>query len=250
MTLHDPAPRLPRETMRAADGGDIRVLVVDDEPRLTELLTMALRYEGWAVRSAASGEQALAAARAFRPHAIVLDVMLPDLDGLAVLEHLRDRGDDAPVLFLTAKDSADDRIAGLAAGGDDYVTKPFSLQEVVLRLRALIRRTSAYTVADAVLSLGDLVVNEETREVRRAGELIHLTATEFELLCYLMRNPNRVLSKMQILDRVWNYEFESRSTVVELYISYLRKKLEAGRAPMIRTVRGIGYMLHPAEEDG
>jgi two-component system OmpR family response regulator len=236
------------ETLRSADSGDIRVLVVDDEQRLTDLLKMALRYEGWKVQAAHSGQEALELASTFMPHAIVLDVMLPDLDGLTVLSRLREFGDDTPVLFLTAKDTVGDRIAGLTVGGDDYVTKPFSLQEVVLRLHGLIRRTNAVRVDDPVLVVGDLTANEDTREVRRGGEHVHLTATEFELLRFLMRNPGIVLSKTQILDRVWNYDFDSKSTVVELYISYLRKKLETGRAPMIRTVRGIGYMLQAAED--
>ncbi|GAB3617212.1 response regulator transcription factor [Okibacterium endophyticum] len=236
------------EPLRRADGSAIRVLVVDDEPSLTDLLKMALRYEGWEIRTADNGRQALDAARDFKPDAIVLDIMLPDLDGLTVLQRLRVGGDDTPVLFLTAKDSLDDRIAGLTAGGDDYVTKPFSLEEVVARLRGLIRRTAlTASVNDPMITVGDLRLDEDSYEVERAGETIELTATEFELLRYLMRNPRRVLSKAQILDRVWSYDFEGKASVVELYISYLRKKIDAGRSPMIHTVRGAGYMIKAAE---
>jgi two-component system OmpR family response regulator len=237
------------EPLRRADGGPVRVLVVDDEATLSELLSMALRYEGWEVRSAADGGQAVRAAREFRPDAVVLDVMLPDFDGLEVLRRLRAETPEVPVLFLTAKDSVEDRIAGLTAGGDDYVTKPFSLEELVARLRGLLRR-SGMTAArhGSELVVGDLVLDEDSHEVRRAGELIELTATEFELLRFLMRNPRRVLSKSQILDRVWSYDFGGQSNVVELYISYLRKKIDAGRQTMIHTVRGAGYVLKPAAD--
>lgn len=229
------------------DGSAVRVLVVDDEAPLAELLCLALRYEGWEVRTAADGTAALRAARDFRPDAVVLDVMLPDMDGLTVLSRLRGEHPDVPVLFLTAKDSVEDRIAGLTAGGDDYVTKPFSLEEVVARLRGLLRR--ARTVApraDSVLTVGDLVLDEDSHEVSRGGTEIHLTATEFELLRFLMRNPRRVLSKPQILDRVWSYDFGGQANVVELYISYLRRKIDAGRLPMIHTRRGVGYLIKPA----
>jgi len=233
---------------RRADGSPIRVLVVDDERTLTELLSMALRYEGWEVRTAGAGAEAVRLAREFRPDVVVLDVMLPDFDGLEVLRRLRGDDADVPVLFLTAKDAVEERIAGLTAGGDDYVTKPFSLEEVVARLRGLIRRTHRVTGRrEAELVVGDLVLDEDSREVRRGDEPIALTATEFELLRYLMRNPRRVLSKAQILDRVWNYDFGGQANVVELYISYLRKKIEAGRRPMIHTMRGAGYVLKPAE---
>ena len=193
------------------------------------------------------GMSAVRAARELRPDAVVLDVMLPDFDGLEVLRRLR-ADSDVPVLFLTARDAVEDRIAGITAGGDDYVTKPFSLEEVVARLRGLIRRTSlAMASNDARLVVGDLMLDEDSHEVERAGDPITLTATEFELLRYLMRNPRRVLSKAQILDRVWNYDFGGQANVVELYISYLRKKIDAGRAPMIHTLRGAGYVLRPAE---
>ena len=238
-----------RPRMKHPDGSPIRVLVVDDEPTLTDLLQMALRYEGWEVKTASDGRKALALAREFRPDAIVLDMMLPDIDGMQVLARVRQDGQQTAVLFLTAKDSLEDRINGLTAGGDDYVTKPFSLEELVARLRGLIRRSmlTASEEEDPRLVVGDLVLDEDSHEVSRSGEQVDLTATEFELLRYLMRNPRRVLSKTQILDRVWNYDFGGKSSVVEIYISYLRRKIDAGRKPMIHTVRGAGYMLKAAE---
>ncbi len=230
------------------DHSPVRVLVVDDEAPLAELLSMALRYEGWEVRSAGDGAGAVRTARDFRPDAVVLDVMLPDTDGLSVLGRLRRELSDVPVLFLTARDSVEDRIAGLTAGGDDYVTKPFSLEEVVARLRGLIRRSGTAAVrSESTLAVGDLLLDEDSHEVSRGGANIHLTATEFELLRFLMRNPRRVLSKAQILDRVWNYDFGGQANVVELYISYLRKKIDAGRTPMIHTRRGAGYLIKPGE---
>jgi two-component system OmpR family response regulator len=239
-----------RTRLKRADGTPIRVLVVDDESTLTDLLQMALRYEGWEVRTAAEGRAAITITREFRPDVIVLDVMLPDIDGLQVLQRVRADGSETPVLFLTAKDALDDRIAGLTAGGDDYVTKPFSLEELVARMRGLIRRSTllASDADDPEVVVGDLVLNEDSHEVRRGGAGIELTATEFELLRFLMRNPRRVLSKAQILDRVWSYDFGGKSSVVEIYISYLRKKIDAGRAPMIHTVRGAGYLLKPADQ--
>ncbi|GAA1875952.1 response regulator transcription factor [Lapillicoccus jejuensis] len=236
------APQLQRP-----DGSAPRVLVVDDEHNLTELLSMALRYEGWEVRSAATGMAAVRTAREFDPDAVALDIMLPDMDGLEVLRRMREHDDRVPVLFLTAKDAVEDRIAGLTAGGDDYVTKPFSLEEVVARLRGLMRRTAilAADADDSRLVVGDLTLDEDSHEVTRGGDSITLTATEFELLRYLMRNPKRVLSKAQILDRVWNYDFGGKANVVELYISYLRKKIDDGREPMIHTMRGVGYVLKP-----
>jgi len=226
------------------DGSPLRVLVVDDEVNIAELISMALRYEGWQVEAAHSGTRAVAAAKDFRPDAIVLDMMLPDFDGMEVLRRVRSTDPHVPVVFLTARDSVEDRVAGLTAGGDDYVTKPFSLEELVARLRGLMRRSGARQAeATSVLVVGDLELDEDSHEVSRAGEEIMLTATEFELLRFLMRNPRRVLSKAQILDRVWNYDFGGQANIVELYISYLRKKVDAGRKPMIHTVRGAGYML-------
>jgi two-component system OmpR family response regulator len=234
--------------MTRPDGTPLRVLVVDDEPNIAELLRMALRYEGWDVEVALTGSQAVSSARKQAPDAVVLDMMLPDFDGMEVLRRLRTEQADVPVLFLTARDAVEDRVAGLTAGGDDYVTKPFSLEEVVARLRALMRRAGAQQTAEhSVLTVGDLVLDEDSHEVSRAGTTIQLTATEFELLRYLMRNPKRVLSKAQILDRVWNYDFGGQANVVELYISYLRKKIDAGREPMIHTMRGAGYVLKPVE---
>ena len=236
-----------RQQLTRADGTPIRVLTVDDEPAITELLGMALRYEGWEVTSAHSGLSAVQAARDTRPDVLVLDMMLPDFDGLEVMRRIRAEQPDVPVIFLTARDAVDDRINGLTAGGDDYVTKPFSLEELVARLRGLLRRSGATLVRPgSQLVVGDLSLDEDSHEVTRGGEEIQLTATEFELLRYLMRNPRRVLSKAQILDRVWNYDFGGQANVVELYISYLRKKIDAGREPMIHTLRGAGYVLKPA----
>jgi len=233
------------------DGSPLRVLVVDDEANLAELVSMALRYEGWDTSTAGTGSKAVAAAKEQQPDAIVLDIMLPDFDGLEVLRRVRGTLPDVPVLFLTAKDAVEDRIAGLTAGGDDYVTKPFSLEELVARLRGLMRRAGATSRRESsVLTVGDLHLDEDSHEVSRAGADIALTATEFELLRYLMRNPRRVLSKAQILDRVWNYDFGGQANVVELYISYLRKKIDAGREPMIHTMRGAGYVLKPAGDHG
>ncbi|WP_308798768.1 response regulator transcription factor [Agromyces silvae] len=246
MSTEQATQRIPQ--LHKPDGSMVRLLVVDDEASLADLLKMAFRYEGWDVRTAGDGLAAVKAAREFRPDAIVLDIMLPDIDGLEVLQRVRADGTETPVLFLTAKDSLDDRIAGLTAGGDDYVTKPFSLEEVVARVRGLIRR-STLTLAqqrDPVLRVGDLTLDEDSYEVERDGTPIELTATEFELLRFLMRNPRRVLSKAQILDRVWSYDFGGKESVVELYISYLRKKIDQGRTPMIHTVRGAGYMLKAA----
>jgi len=240
-------PESAREVLTHPDGTPVRVLVVDDENNLTELLSMALRYEGWDVRASADGRTAVSIAREFKPDAVVLDMMLPDIDGLEVLRRLRADAADVPVLFLTARDAVENRIAGLTAGGDDYVTKPFSLEEVVARIRALLRRLGlTSTRQSAALTVGDLVLDEDSHEVTRGGEMVTLTTTEFELLRFLMRNPRRVLSKAQILDRVWHYDFGGQANVVELYISYLRKKIDAGRAPMIHTVRGAGYVIKPA----
>ena len=234
------------QRLTRADGSPIRAVVVDDEDSLTDLLSMALRYEGWDVRLASDGHKAISTIRDFRPDVVVLDIMLPDIDGLTVLSRLRAVGIHTPILFLTAKDSVDDRVAGLTVGGDDYVTKPFSLEELVARLRGLIRRSNLTLSGEqSVLEVGDLLLDEESYEVSRAGTIVELTATEFELLRFLMRNPRRVLSKSQILDRVWSYDFGGRSSVVEIYISYLRKKIDSLGPAMIHTVRGFGYVLKP-----
>jgi two-component system OmpR family response regulator len=230
-----------------ADGTAVRVLVVDDERSLAELLGRVLGHEGWDVAVALSGLAAVRAARSFRPDAVVLDIGLPDIDGIEVLRRLRAVNPRVCVLFLTARDSVEDRIAGITAGGDDYVTKPFSLEEVLARMRGVLRRAGmTQQTATTVLRVGDLIIDEDAREVRRGDDQIELTSTEFELLRYLIRNPRRVLSKAQILDNVWQYDFGGQAHVVELYISYLRKKIDAGRAPMIHTVRGSGYVLKPA----
>jgi len=243
------SPAADRSSFTRPDGQPIRALVVDDEPNLAELVATALRYEGWDVRTALDGRSAVDVARTHDPDVVVLDMMLPDLDGLAVLRRIRERGCHAPVLFLTAKDAVEDRVAGLTAGGDDYVTKPFSLEEVVARLRVLLRRAGARQEREeAVLVVGDLVLDEDAHDVVRAGTPVHLTATEFELLRFLMRNARRVVSKAQILDRVWNYDFGGQANIVELYISYLRKKIDAGREPMIHTLRGVGYVLKPGAD--
>jgi two-component system, OmpR family, response regulator len=235
------------DTLSRPDGSPLRVLVVDDEVNIAELIGLALRYEGWQVQMAHTGAKAVSAAKDFEPDAVVLDMMLPDFDGLEVLRRVRTTQPDLPVVFLTAKDAVEDRVAGLTAGGDDYVTKPFSLEEVVARLRGLMRRAGARRqTTSSVLTVGDLRLDEDSHEVFRGDDEISLTATEFELLRYLMRNQRRVLSKAQILDRVWNYDFGGQANVVELYISYLRKKIDAGREPMIHTLRGAGYVLKPA----
>jgi two-component system OmpR family response regulator len=248
MTSQHRAVPTPARITRA-DGSPIRAVVVDDEDSLTDLLSMALRYEGWDVRIAADGQKALSITREFRPDVIVLDIMLPDIDGMQVLTRLRADGIQVPVLFLTAKDALDDRIAGLTIGGDDYVTKPFSLEELVARLRGLIRRASLTAIDghEPFITVGDLSLDEDSYEVRRADTAIELTATEFELLRFLMRNPRRVLSKSQILDRVWKYDFGGKSSIVELYISYLRKKIDSLGPRMIHTVHGVGYLLKPGE---
>ena len=241
------AQRPQAQPLTRPDGTPIRILAVDDEASLTELLSMAMRYEGWEVTTAGSGSTAVQEARSVRPDAIVLDMMLPDFDGLEVMRRIRTEQPDVPVIFLTARDAVDDRVVGLTAGGDDYVTKPFSLEELIARLRGLLRRSGATTARpSSQLVVGDLTLDEDSHEVTRAGDDVSLTATEFELLRYLMRNPRRVLSKAQILDRVWNYDFGGQANVVELYISYLRKKIDAGRDPMIHTLRGSGYVLRPA----
>ena len=227
----------------------LRVLVVDDEPSISQLLSMALRYDGWLVEVAANGAEAVSRATEFGPDVMVLDIMLPDFDGMQVLSRLRAGGDLVPVLFLSALGSVDDRVKGLTAGGDDYMVKPFSIEELIARLRALVRRSRLQLdrAPDPVLRVGDLTLNEDSYEVARGGEAIELTSTEFELLRFFMRNQRRVLSKMQILDRVWSYDYSGKQTVVELYVSYLRKKIDAGREPMLHTVRGAGYVLKPVE---
>ncbi|WP_026554932.1 response regulator transcription factor [Arthrobacter sp. 35W] len=229
------------------DGTPIRALVVDDEPSLTELISMGLRLAGWDVATAADGAEGVRTARAFRPDVLVLDVMMPGMDGIEALGKIREFSPGVPALFLTARDAVQDRIAGLASGGDDYVTKPFSVEELLLRLHRLVQRSGVAAMDSAELVVGDLVLNLDTREVTRGGTDIDLTATQWELLRYLMENARRVVSRPQILDQVWHYDFNGQANIVELYISYLRKKIDVGRTPMIHTVRGVGYVLKPAD---
>lgn len=238
--------QLPR--MYRVDGSPIRVLLVDDERALTNLVRMALRYEGWEIDVAHDAAEAVEKYRANTPDLLVLDIMLPDTDGLGVLAQIRESGTYTPTLFLTARDSVVDRVTGLTAGGDDYMTKPFSLEELVARLRGLLRRTAYLTPADdESLKVGDLALDVASREVTRGGVSIALTSTEFDLLRMLMRNPRRALSRNEILRQVWDYDFGGRTSIVDLYVSYLRKKIDADREPMLHTVRGVGYMLRPAE---
>ncbi len=225
-----------------------RILVVDDEPNITDLLTMALRYESFEVAVADSGGSALTVADTFRPHLIVLDIMLPDKDGFAVARELEARGSRAPILFLTARDAVEDKVRGLTGGGDDYVTKPFSLEELIARIRAILRRSGQSEQSEERLTFADLELDEETHEVWRGESPLELTPTEFRLLHYFMLNPRRVLSKTQILDRIWNYDFGGDANVVETYVSYLRKKLDGTGPPLLHTVRGVGYCLRLPRE--
>jgi two-component system OmpR family response regulator len=224
---------------------EARLLVVDDEPNIRELLSASLRYAGFEVATASDGQQALALAASFRPDLLVLDVMMPGLDGFGVVRRLRESGRHTPVLFLTARDAPEDKISGLTLGGDDYVTKPFSLDEVVARIRAVLRRTAgAQRTAEAPrLTFADIELDEETHEVIKAGEVISLSPTEFKLLRYLMANAGRVLSKAQILDHVWNYDFNGEANVVESYVSYLRRKIDTTEPRLLQTIRGVGYTL-------
>ncbi|MDV7177785.1 response regulator transcription factor [Micrococcus yunnanensis] len=228
---------------------EARLLVVDDEPNIRELLSTSLRYAGFEVTAAANGREALDAAEEFQPDLAVLDVMLPDMDGFTVTRRLRSAGRHFPVVFLTARDGTEDKITGLTVGGDDYVTKPFSLDEVVARIRAVLRRTASLDDDAAVLRVDDLELDDDAHEVRRGGEVVELSPTEFKLLRYLMMNPNRVLSKAQILDHVWEYDFNGDASIVESYISYLRRKIDVGgHEKMIHTKRGVGYMLRTADK--
>ncbi|HEV7163210.1 MAG TPA: response regulator transcription factor [Solirubrobacteraceae bacterium] len=224
-------------------GESNRVLVVDDEPNLVEVLSMALRFQGFTVETASSGREALAAVASFKPHLMVLDVMLPDMEGFDVASRLGAQRTGVPIIFLTARDATEDKIRGLSGGGDDYMTKPFSLEELVARIRTILRRTGQAAPESGRLVFEDLELDEETREVTRGGEPIELTATEYRLLRYLMLNPRRVMTRAQLLDHVWNYDFGGDGRVLETYISYLRKKLDVNRPSLIRTVRGVGYAL-------
>jgi two-component system OmpR family response regulator len=220
-----------------------RVLVVDDEPNIVEVVTMALRYQGFEVDTAATGREALSAVSRFKPHLMVLDVMLPDMEGFEVASRLGAQRAGVPIIFLTARDATEDKVRGLTGGGDDYMTKPFSLEELVARIRTILRRTGQASPESGRLVFEDLELDEESREVIRAGAPIELTATEYRLLRYLMLNPRRVMTRAQLLDHVWNYDFGGDGRVLETYISYLRKKLDAHGPSLIKTVRGVGYAL-------
>jgi two-component system OmpR family response regulator len=230
------------------DGAGARVLVVDDEPSITDTIATALSYEGFQVATAANGRHALELIEGFRPDLVVLDVMLPDLDGISIARRLRSDGVDTPILFVTARDAPRDRVEGLTAGADDYVTKPFTLAEVIARVRAILRRTYGPSATPTSrLCYSDLELDVDTREVWRAGTSLRLTATEFNLLCFFMENPRRVLSKSQILDHVWHYDFDGDPNVVETYVSYLRRKLDAHGPPLIHTIRLVGYTLRESD---
>lgn len=222
-----------------------RILVVDDEPNINDLISTSLKFSGFEVRSATNGAQALTVAEEFKPHALVLDVMMPGMNGFEVCEKLRKDGLKVGVLFLTAKDSTDDKVTGLTIGGDDYMVKPFSLEELIARVRAILRRTGdiQIDIDDELIRFADLELNEATHEVRRGGNLIELSPTEFTLLRYLLINADRVVSKAQILDHVWQYDFRGDAGIVETYISYLRKKIDTYEPQLIHTVRGVGYRL-------
>jgi two-component system, OmpR family, response regulator len=228
--------------------GATKVLVVDDEPSITDLVSMALRYEQFEVRVASNGREALDAVDSFAPDLAVLDIMMPGIDGFEVARRLRNSGSRLPILFLTARDATEDKIRGLTLGGDDYMTKPFSVEELVARIRAILRRVQPAAAAPGRLAFADLELDEDRHEVWRAGREIDLTATEFKLLRYLLLNARRVLSKDQILDHVWNYDFGGNANIVETYVSYLRRKVDAGGAPLIHTVRGVGYSLRLPKE--
>jgi two-component system OmpR family response regulator len=227
----------------SAEADQHRVLVVDDEPNIVDVITMALRFQGFAVESASSGRGALAAVRTFDPHLMVLDIMLGDMEGFEVAERLGAQRAKLPIIFLTARDSTEDKVRGLTTGGDDYVTKPFSLEELVARIRAILRRTGVDQPSSSRMTFEDLELDEDTREVSRAGAAIELTATEYRLLRYLLLNPRRVLTRAQLLDHVWEYDFDGDSRILETYVSYLRKKLDQHGPSLIQTVRGVGYAL-------
>ena len=230
---------------------EVKLLVVDDEPNILELLATSLRFAGFEVVTAANGREALEKAETESPDLAVLDVMLPDMDGFTVTRKLRSSGRLFPVLFLTAKDDTEDKVTGLTVGGDDYVTKPFSLDEVVARIRAVLRRTQPHIEEDSRLRVDDLVLDDDAHEVFRGDREIDLSPTEFKLLRYLMLNPNRVLSKAQILDHVWEYDFNGDASIVESYISYLRRKIDNDQnlPPLIHTKRGVGYLLRTANKN-
>ena len=220
-----------------------RVLVVDDEPNIVDVISMALRYQGFEVESAGTGQAALAAVNTFKPQMIVLDVMLPDMEGFEVARRLGAQHARVPIIFLTARDATDDKVRGLSLGGDDYVTKPFSLEELVARIRSILRRSGLAEPESSRMVFEDVELDEDAHEVTRRGELVELTATEYRLLRYLMLNPRRVLTRAQLLEHVWDYDFGGDARVLETYVSYLRRKLNVHGPPLIHTVRGVGYAL-------
>ena len=227
----------------AAEQEDVRVLVVDDEPGILDVVSMALRHQGFGVQTAATGKDALDLVRRWHPHVMVLDVMLPDMEGFEVARRLAAEHAAVPIVFLSARDATVDKVRGLTTGGDDYVTKPFSLEELIARLRNILRRAGVVNEGSGRLRVADLELDEDTFEVTRNGRLIELTATEFRLLRYMMLNPRRVLTRAQLLDHVWSYDFGGDARVLETYISYLRKKIDADGPPLLHTVRGVGYTL-------
>ena len=259
VSVHDVAPptraasekivaELTRPAVASAGGRDpeARLLVVDDEPNILELLAASLRFAGFEVQTASNGQQALTIAQSYRPDLLVLDVMMPEIDGFTVVRRLREAGVRSPVVFLTARDSTQDKVTGLTLGGDDYVTKPFSLEEVIARIRAVLRRTSAAASTPesrSLLTFADIELDEDSHEVFKAGEAVSLSPTEFKLLRYLMQNAGRVLSKAQILDHVWHYDFGGEANVVESYVSYLRRKIDTTEPRLLHTLRGVGYVL-------
>jgi len=220
-----------------------RILVVDDEPNIVDVVSMALRFQGFEIESAGTGTDALAAVASFKPHLIVLDVMLPDMEGFDVAQRLGAQRARVPIIFLTARDATDDKIRGLTLGGDDYVPKPFSLEELVARSRSILRRSGLAEPESSRLTFEDIELDEDAHEVMRAGNNVELTATEYRLLRYLMLNPPRVLTRPQLLEHVWEYDFGGDARVLETYVSYLRKKLDIHGPPLIHTVRGVGYAL-------
>ncbi len=223
-----------------------RILVVDDEPNIVDVISMALRFQGFEVQSAGTGAEALAAVAQFKPHLMVLDIMLPDMEGFDVAQRLGAQRAQVPIIFLTARDATEDKVRGLTSGGDDYVTKPFSLEELVARIRTILRRSGQSDAESNLLVFEDVELDDETREVSRAGVPIDLTATEYRLLRFLLLNPRRVLTRAQILDQVWDYDFGGDARVLETYVSYLRRKLDAHGPPLIHTVRSVGYALRAA----
>jgi two-component system, OmpR family, response regulator len=229
--------------MEAMEKEGPRILVVDDEPNITELVAMALRYEGFTVKTAATGRSAITSVSQFAPALVILDVMLPDIDGMEVLRRLNSSGTKVPIIFLTARDATEDKVHGLTIGGDDYVTKPFSVEELVARVRVVLRRHGNLAAENGKLGLADLELDDEAHEVRRHGHTIELTNTEYRLLRYLLVNAGRVLTRSQILDHVWHYDFGGDASVLETYVSYLRRKVDRYDPPLIKTVRGVGYVL-------